>query len=274
MRYVSGVLLGALLLQFSFSGKAQGVHRMAGARQAGMGGTGVCLEDAFGIVHNQALMAWQVERHAGFYFGNNFFIRELSNSYAFFSMPMPFGGCGGVDVSYFGYSLYSETRAGLAYARELGKRFTAGVKLNYLHINQPEDYGGKGVGIAEIGVVYGLSEQLWLGVHVFNPNMSKWAGYMDERLLAVIRSGLLWKASEEVRVMAEVEKDVAQMACLRVGLEYLPVSQISLRFGAATAPAVTAFGFGYRHGILKVDLAASWHTLLGFSPQLSVVASF
>ncbi|MBI3234640.1 MAG: hypothetical protein HYZ42_11480 [Bacteroidetes bacterium] len=60
----------------------------------------------------------------------------------------------------------------------------------------------------------------------------------------------------------------------RSGLEYKPVDKYQFRMGVSTNPLNIGFGFGYSYKIMKLDVSANYHAVLGFSPRLSINFDF
>jgi hypothetical protein len=244
-----------------------------GGRQAGMGNAGVTLYDFWSISHNQAGMAHLQHAGAGFYFENRYMAREMSFGAAALALPTN-TGVFGASVTYFGYSQYYESKAGLSYARAFGERLSAGVQLNYLHTYIGEGYGSAGNLAVEMGMIYEMLPQFFIGAHIFNPTRARIAEYNDERIPTIIRLGVSYVFSERVLLSVETEKDIDRDPVFRAGLEYQVVDNLYLRGGLGTHPSVNAFGFGLNVGNLQIDLASSFHQTLGYSPQLSILYHF
>lgn len=267
---INKTLIIIILIVCSFHLSGQGINQGAGGRQCAMGGCGVALEGSFAMVHNPALMAFQPGFSAGLFYENPYMLKGISNNYLYCSTPMAFGGVSGIDVSYFGYSNWQELMVGLAYSRQLGKRLSAGIKINYYHVNQPEGYENRGVPLAEAGIYYGLGRDVWIGVNVMNPNMVRWEKNSDYRLPAVMKMGVLWRISKWALVTAEIEKEVYQDIVIRAGIEYKADERFYIRAGTAVHPNIHTIGFGYKSGVLMADVAAGWHSVFGVIPQLSL----
>ena len=110
------------------------------------------------------------------------------------------------------------------------------------------------------------------GVHVgfqaTNVHEPKLAGREDlARTLAV---GLAYRSAERVLVVVDAYKDVRFPLSVRAGVEVHLVEALALRAGAATEPARFTTGLGVRLGALAADIAGEHHTVLGWSPAVSV----
>ncbi len=244
-----------------------------GARAAGMSNAAVTLYDFWAISHNQAGLARQKSIAAGVYFENRFMVSELSLGALAVVYPAS-TGVFGVNFSYFGFELYNETKIGLAYARDFGERFSAGLQLNYHNTGIGEDYGNKGNLTFELGSVFHLLPHLSLGAHIFNPARAKIGDFADERIPTIIRTGISYTFSDKVIVVVETEKSINHAPIIKAGIEYRIIDFVFVRGGIATRPTSNSFGFGIIRNNFSIDFATSFHYILGYSPQLSIVYHF
>ncbi len=244
-----------------------------GGRSAAMGNASVALADFWSLQNNQAGLAYYNHFAAGFYYENRYLTKELSLKSGGVVMPTSSGNFG-LNVSYFGYPKYNESKFGLSYARNFGDVLAIGLQLDYLLTSIAEDYGNKGVATFEIGILSKINEHLTLGAHVFNPISAKLADYDDERIQAIIRVGAAYAFDNNILVCAEVEKDMDFDPVFKMGLEYRIIEQIYVRGGISTNPGLYSFGFGLDFKKLKIDFSSSIHQTLGYSPQISMYYNF
>jgi hypothetical protein len=244
----------------------------AGANVAAMAGTGLSNQDVWSGFHNQAGLAHLESFSAGVFAENRFAMKELGDKGVTIGLPVR-NGAFGINFRSFGYSAFSNSKAGLAYAMKLTDKFSLGVQLNYHAIRIGENYGKAQTFSVEGGFLYQMTEQLSVAGHVYNPTRVKLAEFNDERIPSLFRFGLGYKFSDKVRMNAEVRKASDAQANLRVGLEYWVIEPLAVRAGFGTDPARYTFGFGYRLKDFQLDVAAGYHLLLGFTPQLSLTYS-
>jgi len=265
-------LLLPLIILFAKSYGSSDNH-LFGGRAAGMGNAAVTLYDFWAVSHNQAGLARIDRPTAGVYFENRFMTQELSLGAGAFVLPTK-SGVFGLSFNVFGFELYSESKVGLAYARTFGERLSTGVQLNYNNTFIANDYGSTGNFTFEAGIIFEIIPKLNIGVHVFNPTATKISDYSDERIASVIRTGLSWKFSEKVFIIVETEKSGNHEPVFRSGIEYHITDPIYIRAGIGTKPTTNSFGFGLELGLLKMDIATSYHHVLGYSPQIGFVYQF
>ncbi len=274
MKHIRPLLLIAFFVLIQQSLFAQKDNVPIGARSAAMGGASVCLDDFWSLHNNQAGLANYKTMAAGIYGENRFLMKELSQGAFGFVMPVNKAGVFGLSYNYFGYSLYRESKVGLAYAMAFGKNFSGGVQLDYINTHQGEDYGNANIFTFELSLRATLIKNLVLGVHVFNPIHAKISKYGPDRVPVIFKGGLSYSFSDKAIIAIETEKDLTQKARFKAGVEYHVVKPVYLRVGIGTSPFSNSFGVGLEFGNFKVDISASRHQVLGFSPQISMVYAF
>ncbi len=255
-----------------------------GSRSAGMGGVSISLVDFWSVQNNPAGLGYFDRMAAGFYYENKFLVKELGLKTGAFILPTGLGSFG-VNFRYFGYSKYNEMTAGLAFGRKFGKKFSAGLRLDWLSTTLAEEYGSKNAVTFDLGIRALPIENLAIGVHVFNPVRAKLENEYDERYPTVFRLGAAYTFSEKLVLAIETEKDLDFKPLFRTGIEYKIVEQASVRIGYSTLPSTTGsdnlniaslytFGFGLKLGNLNLDISSSVHQVLGWSPQVAFVYIF
>ena len=256
-----------------------GVDNFAiGARSAAMANSTVMLADIWSGHHNQACLARVEHISGGIYYENRFAVKELGLNAGVVVLPVNLWGSSvfGLSFSYFGYSMYNDMKIGLAYAKKLGERYSVGIQFDYLRTSIGEDYGNKGTVAVEVGLQAELIDDLYIGVHIFNPTRSKAVEYevqdvvTTERIPTILRFGLSYTFSEKVILTAEVEKDVYAKPAFKAGVEYRAIKQLYLRGGVSSYPVSSSFGFGLYLGTFTLDFAATRHQILGYTPQISL----
>jgi hypothetical protein len=262
------ILLFSLSSAFAVNGNVP-----EGGRSSALGGASVALSDFWSLQNNQAGLAFYNHLSAGAYFENRFMVEELSLKSGGVVLPVK-SGVFGLKLSYFGYSMYNESKFGLAYARKLSEKIAVGVQLDYLLTAFGNDYGKKGIVTFEVGILSRINEHLSLGAHIFNPVNVRIADYANERLPAIIRIGATYAFDKNLMVVAEVEKDTEFDPMAKFGIEYRIIEEIYVRGGIATNPGLYSFGFGLNLKNLKLDFSSSMHQVMGFSPQISMIYQF
>ena len=246
-----------------------------GTRSASLGGASVSLSDLWSTSNNQAGLAFVKKFSAGAYYENRFLLKELSLAGGAVAVPVK-GGTFGLVLSNFGYSLYSENKYGLSFAKAFGENFAAGVQLDYLTTKIGEGYGSKGLIAGEAGLIAKPVKNLTVGFHAFNISRAKITSteIYTERVPMIFRLGIDYKFSEKVFVAVETEKDIDYKPEFKVGIEYKLVPEFFLRAGVSTNPNLSSFGFGLNLKSVKLDVSTSFHSALGFTPSLGLAYEF
>ena len=269
----------------SLSGFSQALsHDASGGRAGAMGNATVAFSDFWSVYNNQAGLSRIESITAGINYQNRFLVKELGHNAAGFVLPTK-TGVFGASMQYFGYSLFNETKIGLAYARSFGEKFSTGIQLDYFSRHIAEGYGNASAFTFELGIQTLVSEGVILGVHIFNPVQSGYSGIDSDQIPTVFTLGILYEITDEVLIMVESEKDLDYKPLLRSGLEYRLVEQVCFRLGFSTLPSregesgfsaanLFTFGFGYEWNNLVTDLSASIHQTLGWSPGISLYYKF
>lgn len=244
-----------------------------GARSAALSDASVSLSDVWSAHQNQAGLGFVRDVSAGVYYENRFLLKALSLKGAAIALPVK-GGAFGLAVSNFGYALYSENKYSISFAKAFSNKFSVGIAMDYLTTKIAEGYGSKGGLAAEVGIQSKPIKGLTIGAHVFNPTRAKLADYNDERIPTILRLGLDYNFSNKVTVVIETEKDISKKARFKAGIEYKAVKEFYLRAGIGTNPTLSSFGFGLNLKNFKVDVSASYHQVLGISPQFGLTYLF
>lgn len=241
-----------------------------GAKHAAMGNTGVMTPSIWSTSHNQAGLAYLKTTEIGLHYENKFLIQELGLSSLSFALPTKKSGTFGLNYNHFGYAKYNENKIGLSYAKMFGGTFAASVQIDYFQTHIDEEYGNKGVPVAEIGILSQPVKGLYIGAHAFNVSRTKMDNYSNERIPTTFKLGLGYAFSEKALVCIETEKDIDKKAVFKGGIEYQLLVNLYLRTGIITNPVQNTFGIGYKMKKFKADIAFATHPVLGLSSQISI----
>lgn len=262
-------LVLVFIFLISFGVQAQNNHP-TGARQSGMGGTGIVLSDVWATYHNQAGLAEISGLSLGVYFSNRFRMKELGLKSVAVAKPVSKYGTFALSYSYFGFELFNESKFGLAYAMKLSEKFSVGIQINYLLTQQGLDYGKSGNVAGEIGILSEPVENLYIAAHVFNPWRAKYTDYLNRTIPTIFRMGIAYNFSDKVLLIVESEKDIDYKAVFRAGLEYNIMGDFILRSGISTNPVEYSFGIGYKYRGITPDFAFVNHQILGYYFQFAL----
>ncbi|MEJ7586248.1 MAG: hypothetical protein WKI04_01675 [Ferruginibacter sp.] len=257
-----------VLIQLVFP---QSLRQPISAIYLGLGAYSTKHTDVFSFVNNQAVLAQAEDLAAGVYGERRFLLEATSLYTAAIAIPSKSGNFG-ISLKYAGFKSFNESQVGLAYARNLGSRLDIGIQFNYYSYRVPSYINANTVNV-EIGALLHLTEQLNLGIHVYNPVGGNFAG-IEEKLTAAYKVGLGYDASESFFLSAEVVKEEGYPGNVNAGVQYQFAKQLFARAGISSASSATYAGVGISWSKLRIDISGSYHPQLGWSPGLLLIMNF
>jgi hypothetical protein len=262
-----------LLLLVFFNGVcAQAVRRPVSSRYMGMGAYSLNHVDVFSATANQASLA-QIKTAAAGVYGERRFMVDATNMYsAIVALPTSKGNFA-VQADYFGYKNYNESQIGLAYARSLGTKVDVGVKFNYYNVQIPGYGNGSNVNF-EIGTILHLTDKVHAGLHAYNPVGGKISKNGEEELGGIYTFGIGYEPSESFLVTVDVSKEEDLPVNITPAIQYNFKKQFFTRLGVETETGNFFGGAGVSWKLLRLDLNASYHPQLGFSPAFALIVHF
>lgn len=246
-------------------------EKFSGARSSGLSNSNIAINDPWSVFNNQAGLAWQRDYWAGVYHENRYFINELSYSSLGGCIPVKPGTIG-VGITQFGYNQFTQSRLGLSYGMMLSKNISAGIGINYHTIHLAGGYGNSECLTVEGGIIYQPLTKITIGAHVFNPTRSSFD--RNETLPTTFGIGLAYHPVESVLILVQGDDNTLSSPMLRAGVEYSPIKRLSFRAGMASNPMSLSFGLGWRAKSISIDLAFSYHRVLGYTPYISLSYTF
>ncbi len=244
----------------------------SGPRITAQGNAGVALQDIWCLQSNQAGIASIHKPIVAFACESNFFNSGIGTQSAVFAIPYH-QNVFGLSLQNYGFSEYSEQKAGMAYARSFGGTVSASLDFN-IHQIRIAQYGSAQTWSVEAGMQYRADDNLIIGTHISNPSRSAYDAGVNAVIPVIIELGASLKFTDNVLLNAAIVKELNSSGDFRSGIEYTPVNQFSFRGGIATNPFRQFAGFGCCYHSFKIDTALSLHPDLGYSPQLSVAYEF
>ncbi|MFZ1514087.1 MAG: hypothetical protein WAT21_01745 [Saprospiraceae bacterium] len=154
----------------------------------------------------------------------------------------------------------NENIVGICYGRKVGKSSGMALGFNYFLRNLPESKN-EGTVIPEISLHSKLNNSLSAAALVINPipiQIKKMAP-----LPTIIRLGIGYQLSSKLNFQLEVHKTSLLPVSGNVGLEYLPVKNISIRSGCTTRGQIS-FGIGYQYRkSMFIDSSVEYFQVIG-----------
>ena len=266
-------LIWGFITLFSGTLYAQFEPQTLSSRGKGMGGVSTTLTDFWSGVSNVSGLTANENFSVGVAVQNQFLLKELSIQSVATALPIKkIKGVAGINYSRMGTDLYNEQKAGLAYAQRFGKNLSIGLQFDWLFSGSNYAYyENEQFFTFEAGAQYKINDEIEAGFHIFNPIPTKRVDKED--VPAIIKAGISYKVVEQLATVVEVEKNMMASQTLRIGLEYAFVKSMYLRTGISTNPTTYTFGYGVKLSKFILDFSGQVHSVLGFSPSLSIVYS-
>lgn len=258
----------SVLILLMLRAYSQSLRYPIASRYAGMGAYSANFVDPLSVLSNQAALANIKGISAGVYGEKRFLLEELSVYNFSFCLPLFSGGIG-LSTRYFGYNEFNETQFGIGYGKALGK-IDIGMQVNLHSLNIPA-YGNDRLVNFEAGAIIHINEQVFAGIHVYNPAGSKFGKDNLEKLSSSYTGGLGYEASEKLFLSAELIKDEDKPVNINVGMQYVFDKKIFARLGLYTETTNLYVGVGLRWNDFRIDVTASYHPQLGFTPGVLLV---
>jgi hypothetical protein len=263
-----------LLLCIAFAGFSRSNIFPTGAKAKGMGDAFVSQFDVFSVYNNQAGLANLKRSSVAFFYENPFLVQELSLRAGVFAFTTGTGNFA-VHINSFGPALWSESNAGIAFAKHLSDKLSAGIELSYFGTKLPETAGLLSSFSFEFGAIYQLNDKTFLGAHFANLYSTpiKTLAY-EEQIPWQINLGGHTIFTDQFILSYQVGLEKETVPQLKVGAQWEAVENFFIRGGLNTSPSRVFLGLGYHTSFLEIETAFSYHRIMGYTPSVSLIFSF
>lgn len=268
------IVLGILLSPyFNAESTAQFSYFQGDPRSQGLSHAGVMLADHWSGLENPAGLADLRKTTFGTCYSNNYLVSQLGTGAASCGLVTPVGNYG-ISILSFGTSSFRQSMVSLCYGRNLGKKLRAGMGIHYLRIWQAAGYGNLYTVIPSLGLQVIPVERITFGFHVYNPARQEYipSGYLE--IPAGWQAGVGMNFGKEILLCIQAEKNRNEHLVAYGGFEIMLHDKIPVRFGLTSGIQIElSFGIGFRSHRFQVDLAATRHPVLGFSPAIGLACA-
>lgn len=272
------LLVFSFLVYLSLPVQAQIDAYQVGAKGWGIGNATATLADVWAVGNNPAGMTG-IEKYAvGF---SSHSSPLLISNFSVFNLAYVQNvkkGVAGIQISRFGDKIYSETKAGLAYAYKFEKLSVA-MKANFVQIAQ-SSLGSQARLTFEFGAQVPLSKYLKLGAHIYNFTQSAFKDNAGTRydIPTTISLGLAYQPIESLSLFGEARATLQMPVSPRVGVAYRLHKNITVRTGlqaeGKTANNTQTFaqfgGVGLVFKQMHIDYALASQSGLGVGHHISL----
>ncbi|MCP9235316.1 hypothetical protein [Lewinella sp. JB7] len=229
------------------------------ARSRQLGGTGLAATGTDALWLNPAGLATTERLTAAATTEQRFGVRGLHLTSVGLRTPQGFG----LRMAALTAPGYAVNRVGVLYGRKVADRWTVGAAFDLLY-RSVDGYGGDLAVATGAGLQFHWSKSLTLACALFQSLPS-------DGVPGWIAVGGSYRPGPNVAMFLDVERAMSKTA-LRCGVEYLPVSTITLRAGVRSRTEEVSLGVAYR--LLKrweVSVGTASHLRLGTSPVFGLV---
>jgi len=231
---------------------------------ASIGGNRVALQDEQALFGNQAGLAWIEDKSIHLGAQSIFLLEDARFLNAGFALPTS-SGTFGLSLSSLHFASLDHQRIGLGYGRKLAENLSIGGQVN-TWIYQIDEYGSTTTLSFELGAQYEILKGLIAGFHVESPVQV--ALSEEEDLPTILTAGFAYTPSNKLGLFAQAQKGLDTELTMAFGIDYALAQAMRLRLGLDTQAETFTFGISYQiKELLRLDLASSYHSVLGFSPN-------
>ena len=267
-------LISSALLCWVFPAQAQLVPLAeGGARALALGRAATALEGEVWGHYNPASWATLPGRAGAAFASQAFGLSELRVGAVALAEPTRYGTFAATARTY-GFEDFRETLVGLGYGRAIpvsaSRAIQTGVHLRY-HTVSITDFGSSGALGVSLGAIMEVVSGVQFGFFAQNLNRPELSDL--DPLQTKLDVGLAYRL-EHALVLFAVSKDVDYPVSFRGGLEVQPIDVLFLRAGFTTEPVRFSTGLGVAVGMLRADIAAERHEVLGWTPAFGVGVQF
>jgi hypothetical protein len=265
----------ALLLLGTEAARAQLVPLAeGGARTLALGRAATGLDGDVWAHYNPSSWAGLEGRAASAFASQAFGLSELRVGAVAVAEPTRFGTFAGTARTY-GFEDFRETHIGVGYARAVplsaSRAIHVGAALGYTAVSITDFGSGGALGLS-LGALMEVLPDLDFGFHAYNLNRPELTEF--DPLRSGLGVGIAYRPVEPALVLLSVDKDVDFPISFRGGVEVQPVDVLFLRAGFTTEPVRFSTGVGVAVGVLRADVAAERHEVLGWTPAFGFGVQF
>lgn len=229
-------------------------------------------KDAFSFTGNQAALAKMTQACAAVYGERRFMLSETGSYCMAAAMPSALGNFG-LQVNYSGFKNFSETIAGIAYARSLGSKADIGIQFNHYSYRIPA-YSGRSAVYASLGALFHISSNLKTGIQLISPVKQYAPEGSTEQVNPFYKFALGYDASEQFFIACEMSKEAGVPVNVQAGFQYQFADQFFARAGFLGETSAIYAGAGVCWKNMRLDIAGSYHPQLGISPGIALFTHF
>lgn len=244
-----------------------------GAEQIALANSDIAVSgNVFSLFSNPAGPGQLRWRELGvFYSPSPYGLSELSNLYAAYSEPLPFGSAA-IGAMTYGFRLYRENKISLGFSYPYGRNIYIGAAVNYRSISI-KNYGSRGTFLFDLGLLLILPGNFQFGFCYKNITRNSF-GFSSDEIPVTLQTGISYGPVNKLTVSLAVEKDIRYRATPSFGINYRIIKALAIRSGYADGPPKFSFGIGIFYSFINFNYAVFTHQELGLTHQAGIIFSF
>jgi len=262
-----------LLLTIQKAVIAQSVSLPVAARYLGVFAYSEKQADVFAARVNAASLAGLTQSAVGVYGENRFGLQDLNMFNGAIGL-VTHSGTFGVNASYFGFDQQNQTQLSLSYGRKIAKVVDVGASFHYLQLSQAGIYGSASAITGSVGILMHVGNRVQVGANAYNPFRTSWSNNKEEFIPSRYSFGIGMDVSDKIFIGTEINKEENLPVDVQAGIHYSFLPQFFVRGGIATQTSNYFAALGFQLPAFRIDIAASYHQQLGWSPGILLVARF
>ena len=237
-----------------------------GARAQGLGFASAALTDEWSVFNNIGGLAKVNQITTACTYLARPGIAAFNTMAAVAALPIPLGVTG-IGIFRFGDDLYNEQLVTAGFSNTFGLA-SLGIRVNYIQYHA-EGFGNKGLLSLGFGGIASLSPAFSIGAYITNINQPA-LSEDDERLPAILTTGIAFTPSDKLLITAELEKDLEYTPVWKAGLEYAFYKKFWFRTGFNLDPNAAFIGLGFKPEKFRLDYAFMQNSEQGARHQATV----
>lgn len=239
-----------------------------------MGNTGVSQRGIFSLAKNPAGTIVPSLSFATAY-QNHFVGSQIQTLGLFAASPVFSSSVVGVKAISYGLpDLIKLNTFGASYVKRIGPYLSSSITLNH-HRYFLKGLVSDKTFSADLGIQWVIFESLVLGAHYRNISGTHFTEYVDQAIPQELQFGFLYTLSTDLAFSCDINRDgVSNLTQVNMGASYAPSGKVFFSGGVSTAPQQYYAGIGVVFHAFRMDLASSFHSRLGSSPQVSLCYAF
>lgn len=246
--------------------------RIPDLRTLSIGGGGVTETP----LYNPALLTTLTQSKLYVNYYNRYSISELatvSGGFYYLNDIIPTG----LEITSFGYDEYRESLFRLSMSRQITKKWTIGVAIQYTLLQSELFEENSGRVSADIGISYRPVENVLTGLSILHvPSVKVGDKNIRNKHIAPysIQFGFNWNITNTMLITGSLDNCEEDPVSGSFGMEYMPFDDFRIRTGIRTSPLRPSLGVGYRIAGFDMDVGMVYHSVLGISMGVGISFSF